>query len=92
MTRSTNASLPANGRVVQTEVKIGSSSLSKSVLTYVNDASGSPQVQSVTSYDDAGTPVKVDFDYDQYGNVTNKREYGNQIGGQWQVRRRSRLT
>jgi len=42
----------------------------------------------VTSYDDQGTPVKIDFDYDQYGNVTNKREYGFQVGGSWQVRRR----
>ncbi|MEK6407970.1 MAG: hypothetical protein AABN34_13495 [Acidobacteriota bacterium] len=37
LTRSTNASSPANGRVVQSEIKLGSSSLGKSVLAYVND-------------------------------------------------------
>ncbi len=36
--------------------------------------------------------TKVDFDYDQYGNVVNKREYGYQIGGVWQVRRRTQYT
>ena len=67
-------------------------SLAKTVLTYVNDGGGSPQVQSVTSYDDNnGSPVKVDFDYDSYGNITNKREYGYQISGAWQVRRRTHL-
>ncbi|MEK6410603.1 MAG: hypothetical protein AABN34_27065, partial [Acidobacteriota bacterium] len=92
LTRSTNASSPANGRVVQSEIKLGSTSLGKSVLAYVNDGGGSPQVQSAISYDDTGAPVKIDFDYDQYGNVTNKREYGNQISGAWQVRRRTHLT
>jgi hypothetical protein len=58
---------------VAEEIKLGAASLGKSVLAYVNDGSGSPQVQSVTSYDDTGAPMKVDFDYDQYGNVINKR-------------------
>jgi hypothetical protein len=50
-------------------------------------------VQSVTSYDDAGAPIKVDFDHDDaYGNITNKREYGYQVSGAWQVRRRTHLT
>jgi hypothetical protein len=89
LTRSTNASSPANGRVVQTELKNGAASFAKTVLTYVNDGGGSPQVQSVTGYDDTNTPVKTDFDYDAYGNITNKREYGYQINGRWQVRRRT---
>src|SRR5215471_12882107 len=89
-TRSTNASSPANGRLAQSEVKNGSTSLSKTVLNYVNDGGGSPQVQSVTSYDDLNAPIKVDFDYDSKGNITNKREYGFQISGAWQVRRRTR--
>ncbi|MFY9610348.1 MAG: RHS repeat domain-containing protein, partial [Blastocatellia bacterium] len=92
LTRSTNASSPAKGKLIQSEVKIGSSSLGKSVRVYVNDASGSPQVQSVTTYDDTSTSVKIDFDYDQYGNITNKREYGNQVSGSWQVRRRTHFT
>jgi RHS repeat-associated protein len=44
-------------------------------------------------YDDA-TPTanqsKLDVDYDSYGNVTNKREYGFQASGSWLVRRRTR--
>jgi hypothetical protein len=92
LTRSTNSAIPANGRLVQSEIKIGSTSLGKSVFNYVNDPGGSPQVQSVTSFDDAGTAVKADLDYDAYGNVTNKREYGYQISGAWQVRRRTHFT
>ncbi|HJQ68548.1 MAG TPA: RHS repeat-associated core domain-containing protein [Blastocatellia bacterium] len=90
LTRSTNNSSVANGLLVQSEIKSNlSASMSKAVSTYANDPGGSPQVQSVTSYDDAGTPTKVDFDYDQYGNVTNNREYGFKDGGIWKVRRRT---
>lgn len=90
LTRSTNPSSVANGLIVQSEKKIGSSSIAKTVLTYANDPGGSPQVQSITSYDDTGTATKVDFDYDTYGNMANKRDYGYQISGAWQVRRRTR--
>jgi RHS repeat-associated protein len=89
ITRSTNAASPANGRVIQSEIKYGGASLGKSVLTYVNDGGGQPQVQSVTRYDDTGAPVKVDFDYNSAGDITNKREYGYQVSGAWQVRRRT---
>ena len=44
-------------------------------------------MQSVVAYDETGQQTKVSFDYDQYGNVLNKREYGFQISGAWQVRR-----
>jgi len=92
-TRSTNASSIANGLVTQTEIKnsIGAS-MSKTVTTYVNDPGGSVQPQSVISYDDTNTPTKLDFDYDFYGNPTNKRDYGFQIAGAWQVRRRTNYT
>lgn len=92
LTRSTNTSSIANGRLVRSELKSGTASFAKSVLTYANDPAGSPQVQSVTSYDDTSTPLKLDFDYDSYGNITNKREYGYQISGAWQVRRRTHFT
>jgi len=93
LTRSTNGSSVANGLLTQTELKnsVGSS-MSKSVTTYANDPGGSVQTQSVIAYDDTNTPAKVDFDYDVYGNVTNKRDYGFQISGVWQVRRRTNLT
>ncbi|HKY03301.1 MAG TPA: hypothetical protein VJQ56_00330, partial [Blastocatellia bacterium] len=92
LTRSTNASLAANGRLVQSEIKNGAASFARSVFTYANDPDGSPQVQSFTAYNDAGVPTRSDFDYDQYGNVLNQREYGFQTGGTWQVRRRTRYT
>ena len=92
LTRSTDVSSVANGRLVKSEIKNGAASLAKTELTYVNDPGGSPKVQSVTSYDDTSTPVKMDFDYDVYGNVTNKREYGYQISGSFQVRRRTHFT
>ncbi len=91
LTRSTDGTSVANTLMIQSEVKNSTGgSMAKSTFTYANDPAGYPQIQSVTSYDDAGTPTKVDFDYDSYGNVTNSRQYGYQISGQWQVRRRSR--
>jgi RHS repeat-associated protein len=63
----------------------------KTVSTLTTDPGGSTALQSVITYDDA-TPsnqTKLDFDYDQYGNVVNKREYGYQISGAWKVRRRT---
>src|SRR5205085_12685633 len=59
-------------------------------FTYANDGGGSPQVQYAFDYDENGTPTLVGFEYDSYGNVTSKREYGYQINGQWVVRRRTR--
>jgi RHS repeat-associated protein len=92
LTRSTNVSLVGNGLLTQSEVKTSSgSTMSKSVVAYANDPGGEPQVQSVISYDDASTPnqTKVDYDYDSYGNVSNLREYGFQVSGQFQVRKRT---
>jgi RHS repeat-associated protein len=66
--------------------------LSKTVSTLTTDPGGSAAVQSVRTYDELGQQIKTDFDYDVYGNVTNKREYGYQIGGQWKVRRRTHFT
>ncbi len=65
------------------------STLSKTVSTLTTDSGGSTALQSVISYDDIGQQTKVDFDYDQYGNAVNKREYGYQISGAWKVRRRT---
>jgi hypothetical protein len=94
LTRSTNTSSVENGLLTQSEIKTsGGASMSKSVISYANDPGGQPQVQSVVNYDD-GTPTanqtKVDHDYDSYGNITNSREYGYQVSGQWQVRKRTR--
>ena len=69
--------------------------MAKTLFSYANDPGGSPQVQSLVTYDDASptsNQAKVDFDYDQYGSPMNKREYGFQVGGAWQVRRRTRFT
>jgi RHS repeat-associated protein len=89
LTRSTTGA--NDGLLIESEVKNSSGvSMAKSQFTYANDPGGSPQVQSVIGYDDAGAQTKVDFDFDQYGNVTNSRQYGYQISGAWQVRRRTR--
>ena len=89
LTRPTTGT--SSGFLTETEIKNSSGgSMARSVYTHTTDGGGYLQVQTVTSYDDAGTPTKVDFDYDSYGNVTNAREYGYQISGNWQVRRRSR--
>lgn len=90
LTRST-ASGTSEGLLIESEIKSSSSAtMAKSVMAYTTDGGGDPQVQSVTSYDDAGTPTKVDFDYDSYGNVINTRQYGHQISSAWKVRRRTR--
>jgi RHS repeat-associated protein len=92
LTRSTNSSLLENGLLTKAELKRGTTSYAKSVYTYANDPGGFPQVQSILGYNDSGTQTKQDFDYDAYGNVTNKREYGYQQSGSWVVRRRTHLT
>jgi RHS repeat-associated protein len=63
--------------------------LAKTVSTLTTDSGGSTVLQSMIAYDDIGQQTKVDFDYDQYGNVVNKREYGYPIGGAWKMRRRT---
>ena len=91
LTRSDSAGVDF-GLLTQTEIKNSSgTSMAKSVMTYVNDGGGQPQVSSITSYDDAANQSKVDFDYDSYGNPTNTRQYGFQDSGQWKVRRRTRI-
>ncbi|HEU4390406.1 MAG TPA: hypothetical protein VFV34_21560, partial [Blastocatellia bacterium] len=99
LTRWTNAAV-GDDLLMRSQVKNSTGGvMAKSEVAYVNDSGGSVQVQSVIGYDDSlaatppgnGNPVKVDFDYDQYGNVTNTRGYGYQISGAWQVRRRTRL-
>jgi RHS repeat-associated protein len=57
---------------------------------YATDGGGSPQVGWTYDYDETNTPTAVTFDYDQYGNVTNQREWGYPLNGQWVVRRRTR--
>lgn len=89
LTRSDNSGAVNFGLVTQIEIKTsGGTSMAKSVFAYANDPGSSPQIQSIISYD-AANQTKVDFDYDQYGNVTNRREYGFQSSAQWLVRRRS---
>ncbi|MBI3650389.1 MAG: RHS repeat protein, partial [Acidobacteria bacterium] len=90
LTRSTTGA--TDGLLIETQIQDSSSTaMAKSVVTYTTDGGSNTQVQSITNYDDTNTPTKVDFDYDNYGNVTNKRDYGFQINGNWQVRRRSRM-
>jgi YD repeat-containing protein len=70
-------------------VSTTNATLAQTVSTMTTDPGGSTAIQSIVSYNDIEQRTKVDFDYDQYGNVVNKREYGYQINGAWQVRRRT---
>jgi len=83
-----NPSHLTNGLVLQS----GILNTAGTVFTYANDPGGSVQIQTMVSINDASQETKIDFDYDQYGNVTNKREYGFKNGGSWQVRRRTNFT
>jgi YD repeat-containing protein len=64
----------------------------KETYSYGTDPGGSRVIQSIVTQDEVGQETRVDFDYDQYGNVINKREYGFKVGGVWGVRRRTRFT
>ncbi|MEW6130395.1 MAG: RHS repeat-associated core domain-containing protein [Acidobacteriota bacterium] len=93
LTRSTTGS--NDGLMTETQIQNASSAtMAKTEFTYTTDGGSNKQVQTVTSSDDA-TPtanqIKVDFDYDSYGNVTNTREYGYKISGVFQVRRRTHV-
>jgi RHS repeat-associated protein len=92
MSRVKDASSIANGMLNYTEILSAGGSLGWTYLSYFNDGGGNLQVWSVITNNDAGEQTSTTFDYDQYGNVTNKREYGFQIGGAWQVRRRTNFT
>jgi RHS repeat-associated protein len=72
-----------SGLLAQSEIKLGTQSYAKLLYTYGNDPGGSPEVTTAKSYDDTGTPRRVDYGYDQYGNVTSKLEYGFQVNGPW---------
>jgi RHS repeat-associated protein len=79
----------AFGLMTETQIQNSSSTtLAKTVYTYTTDGGSNTQIQTVTNYDDANVAKKVDISYDIYGNVTDRREYGYQISGAWQVRRR----
>jgi RHS repeat-associated protein len=72
-----------SGLLAQSEIKKGAQSYAKTVYTYGNDPGGAPEIVTAMSYDDTGTPRRVDYGYDQYGNVTTKLEYGFQVAGSW---------
>jgi RHS repeat-associated protein len=72
-----------SGVLAQSEIKLGAQSYAKMVYTYGADPAGAQQVVTAESYDDTGTPRRVDYGYDQYGNVTSKLEYGFQVNGPW---------
>src|SRR5262249_24926854 len=88
ITRPDGSKLTVSNTVRELKNSAGTS-LSKTVNTFTTDPGGSTALQSVVNYNDIGQQTKVDFTYDQYGSVVDKREYGFQVSGQWQVRRRT---
>lgn len=90
--RSTDSLSVGNGLLKQKEITKNSISYSRMEMTYTTDGGSNVQPETITTYDDAGVPTKMDFSYDAYGNVTDKREYGTQISSAWAVRRRTHFT
>jgi hypothetical protein len=72
-----------SGLLAQSEIKLETQSYAKTVYAYGSDPGGAPQVMTAKPYDDTGTPRRVDYGYDQYGNVTSELEYGFQVNGPW---------
>jgi hypothetical protein len=92
-TRSTDTTSPAYGLVTRLDIQDAYGNQYRKILyNYAIDPGGSSQVQSITTYDETNTPTMVNFDYDAYGNVANKREFGYQVSGVFQVRRRTHTT
>jgi RHS repeat-associated protein len=85
-TRDTNASHLANGLVSQAGVYNNAAS----IVTYANDPGGSVQAESIKTINNIGQETYTTLEYDQYGNLTNVREYGFQHNSSWVVRRRTR--
>ncbi|MGH9764813.1 MAG: RHS repeat domain-containing protein, partial [Blastocatellia bacterium] len=77
------------GLLAQAEIKLGAKSYSKMSYTYASDPGGSQQVVSAKQYDDTGTAKRIDYGYDQFGNITSVLEYGFQVNGTWQVQRKT---
>jgi RHS repeat-associated protein len=93
LTRSTNTSSVANGLMTESQIlNSGSASMVSSVFSYAEDPGGSPQVSNVITYDDTNTPVQVNYDYNSVGMLQDRREFGFQVSGAWDVRRRSHVT
>src|SRR5262249_55540258 len=90
MIRSAAPASPANGLLIQSDTaNYGGTYFESLQYSYSNDPGGSPQIQSVIRHDDTGAMTQINYDYDQYGNMTNQREFGYQVSGAWQVRRRT---
>jgi RHS repeat-associated protein len=93
LTRSTDTTSPAYGLLTRLDIQDAYGNQYRKILyNYALDPGGSPQVQSITTYDETNTPTMVNFDYDGNGNVANKREFGYQVSGVFQVRRRTHTT
>ncbi|HEY6330206.1 MAG TPA: RHS repeat-associated core domain-containing protein [Blastocatellia bacterium] len=90
LTRSTNTSSVASGLMVQYQMLNSSgASMTNSLLSYATDPGGSSQVSSEMTYDNTGTPVQSNYDYNSVGMLQDRREFGFQVNGGWDVRRRT---
>lgn len=78
------------GTVSQVEFKNGATVLRKIVYTYTSPADGGTQIGTIETFDEGGTPTKVEYGYDTYGRVKNYYEYGYKDNGTYKVRRRIR--
>jgi RHS repeat-associated protein len=90
-TRSTDSTSLANGLSIETDTVSEYNGLTYQSVdyAYANDPGGEPQVQSITTYNDANAPAMTALTYDAYGNVTQQQDYGFQANGAWQVQRQT---
>jgi YD repeat-containing protein len=90
LTRSTNSAAGPVGLLIETDLEdYRGKDLQKTVFAYANDPGGEPQVQSVTTVNDAGQSSMVAYTYDAYGNLTGQQDYGFQVNGNWVVQRQT---
>ena len=92
-TTGTDSSLEAQtreGRVVKTEYKNGGGGVLRKVVNdYVYGPGGGIQLGSVETFDEGGTPTKIDYTYGNYGRVKDVNEYGYKQSGSYVLRRRT---
>jgi RHS repeat-associated protein len=89
-TRSTNSAVGPVGLLIEIDLEdYRGEDFQKTVFAYANDPGGEPQVQSVTTTNDAGQSSMVAYTYDAYGNVTEQQDYGFQVNGNWVVQRQT---
>ncbi|HEY6334123.1 MAG TPA: RHS repeat-associated core domain-containing protein [Blastocatellia bacterium] len=93
LTRSTNASAAAYGLMTESQIfNSSNASMRNYVYSYAPDPGGAEEISNLIVYDDTNTPVQTNYDYNSVGMIEDKREFGFQVSGAWDVRRRTHVS